>query len=68
MTATNSGVSGMLRYKEAAGYLGFCVDHFRKLLQGRDGLKIPHYRIGNRMFFKPTDLDLWVEKHKKYKT
>lgn len=65
MPESRNGFSSMLRYKEAAIYVGFCLDHFRQLLKDKKGKKIPHYKVGDRLFFKTSDLDDWIEKHRK---
>lgn len=43
---------------EAAAHIGCRYD---KILQMVRLKQIPHYRIGNRVFFTKESLDLWIE-------
>lgn len=43
--------------KEVAEYLRCSVSGVRNLVRDR---KIPFYRIGNRLFFKKSSIDLWI--------
>lgn len=43
--------------EEVAKYLRCSVSGVRNLVRDR---KIPFYRIGNRLFFKKSSIDLWI--------
>lgn len=50
----------LLNQKEAAKYLGTTVDSLNSLRYlGRN--KIPYLRWGNRIKYRKSDLDAWVE-------
>lgn len=56
----------MLVGKQAAAYVGLPVWTFMRWFKYRNDKKrrLPHYKVGNRYFFKPEDLDTWVEQHR----
>lgn len=59
------GFNGMLVGKQAAAYVGLPVWTFMYWFHHpRKNNKLPHYRIGNRYFFKEEDLDMWIENHR----
>lgn len=43
--------------KEVALYLKCSISGVRNLVRDK---KIPFYRIGNRLFFKKSSIDLWI--------
>ena len=49
--------SETLNIKELGIYLRCSVSGIRNLVRER---KIPFYRIGNRLFFKKSSIDLWI--------
>lgn len=51
--------------QEAAGFIGCGYD---KLLQMVRQGKIPHYRIGRRVFFTKEAISLWIEDMEKKST
>ena len=51
----------LMTIDEASIYLGFKVSYLYRLTSGN---KIPFYKPGHKVFFKKTDLDEWVFKHR----
>ena len=47
--------------KEISTYLGMSVPYLRKLTRAK---LIPHYRVGNSLRFKLTEVDEWLENKK----
>ena len=43
--------------KELSAYLHCSISGIRNLVRERE---IPFYRIGNRLFFKKSSIDLWI--------
>ncbi len=43
--------------KEVSEYLHCSISETRNLVRDK---KIPFYRIGNRLFFKKSSIDLWI--------
>jgi excisionase family DNA binding protein len=43
--------------KEVSNYLKCSISGIRNLVRNK---KIPFYRIGNRLFFKKSSIDLWI--------
>lgn len=48
--------------KEAAPYIGSSEYKLREMARAHE---IPHYRIGNRIMFRKTTLDEWIERQEK---
>ena len=61
---TSNGFKDMLNLKRAAAYLGIHPDTLKKLLRKKQKKSLPHYRMGIKRFFKPEDLDSWIESFK----
>ena len=59
--SVNSTQKELLTMSEASEYLGFKVSYLYRLTSGN---KIPFYKPGHKVFFKKTELDEWVFKHK----
>jgi len=53
-------LKGYLNKEEASQYTGLSVRTLENYLH-----QIPHYRIGRRVLFKPSDLDSWLEKFRR---
>lgn len=51
----------LMTIKEASIYLGFKVTYLYRLTSSN---KIPFYKPGHKVFFKKTDLDEWVFRHR----
>jgi excisionase family DNA binding protein len=51
---------GSLTIEEAARYLGVSVGFLRKLVRRND---ISHARYGNRLHFRPVDLNMYIERN-----
>lgn len=64
MDAPTSGFRGMLNAKKAANYIGIGYQTFLRLLKNKNE-KIPYYSLRSLYFFKPEDLDEWIERHRK---
>ncbi|WP_245959485.1 helix-turn-helix domain-containing protein [Neobacillus piezotolerans] len=45
--------------KEAAPYIGSSEYKLREMARQK---QIPHYRVGNRIMFRKTSLDVWISK------
>ena len=52
---------GFLDYAEAARLLGLSPYTLRRYVSGR---RLPHRKIGKRVFFDPEELRSWVESHR----
>lgn len=48
--------------KEVANYLKCSISGIRNLVRNKN---IPFYRVGNRLFFKKSSIDLWIDKQEK---
>lgn len=60
-----TGLRGMLNAKKAADYVGICYPSFmRKVRKKNTKAHLTRYRMGEHYFFKPEDLDAWIEAHK----
>lgn len=51
----------LMTVEEASIYLGFKESYIYQLTSGK---KIPFYKPGHKVFFKKTDLDEWVFRHR----
>lgn len=49
----------ILTLKELSINLKISISEIRKLVRER---RIPHFRIGNRIYFKVESINLWIEK------
>ncbi len=49
---------GFYNIEEVSKYLDVSIPYVRKLVRAR---LIPYYRFGNRLKFKITEIDEWVE-------
>lgn len=49
--------SGLIDYKEAADFIGLAEFTLRRYVSEK---KIPYYKIGSRVFFKPEELEAWI--------
>lgn len=49
----------LMRYEEAAEYLGLSV---RQLHDRKSRGEVPHIKMGHAVYFDPTLLDMWIEK------
>lgn len=52
--------NGVMNLKNAAHYVGVCVETFRRVMRKTKG-RPPYYRIGGRYFFRKEELDSWLE-------
>lgn len=50
---------GMLRQRDAAKYMGISVAWLYRLTMRKE---IPVFKVGNRNYFKPSDLDEYVQR------
>jgi len=64
MAESGNTIDKMLQTKTAAHYLGMPLRSFQRLMAKNNKKKPPHYRIGHKYFFKPKDLDAWLEAQK----
>ncbi len=51
----------LMTIEEASIYLGFKMSYLYRLTSGN---KIPFYKPGHKVFFKKSDLDEWIFKHR----
>ena len=51
-----------LKIKDLSSYLKISVSQIRTMVREN---KIPHYRIGNRIFFRQSKINLWIEEKEK---
>lgn len=49
----------IMSLKELSSNLKISISEIRKLVRER---RIPHFRIGNRIYFKVESINLWIEK------
>lgn len=45
--------------KELSNYLKISIPEIRKLVRER---RIPHFRIGNKIYFKIESINIWIDK------
>ena len=68
MESKQNGLRGMMPTKVAADYLGLHIRAIQRLVKGEKIFgkkhKIPHYKIGKRIYFKASDLDSWLEQQR----
>lgn len=50
-------LNNLLNYKQASAYLHLSEFTLRRYVSEK---KIKHYKLGSRVFFKPEDLDAWI--------
>lgn len=48
--------------KEVSKYLKCSISGIRNLVRNKN---IPFYRVGNRLFFKKSSIDLWIDEQEK---
>lgn len=49
----------IMSLKELSSNLKISISEIRKLVRER---RIPHFRIGNRIYFKVDSINMWLEK------
>jgi hypothetical protein len=59
---TNQTIPAVLTRKAAASYIGVCTTTLDRL----DDL--PRVNIRGRVFYRPTDIEIWLEKNAKPRT
>lgn len=69
MSQNISCLNGMLGVKQASSYVGVSTATMRKWINKRNKSskkeRPPFYLIGGRFYFKPKDLDLWIDQRRK---
>lgn len=56
------GAENWMDTKGMKKYLGDpCDNTFRDYITGKYGLPIPYHKVGNRLLFKPSEVDDWVK-------
>ena len=58
---TESGVQDIMNFNQACAYTTISKSAMYKHTSTRE---IPHFKTGKRIYFKKTELDQWLTKHK----
>lgn len=61
-----NAVAQMMSVSEAAAYLGLAESTLNK--KRLDGSGAPYLKLGRRVVYRQSDLDAWLESHRRYST